>query len=156
MADQSKARPWMSVVFGFVAGFLATLIFHQLVLALLHAVGLASYEPFSMAATRPFGVPAVISLSFWGGVWGILFALVDRWFPRGFGYWVTAFLFGAVLASLVALLMVLPMKGQPMGGGWKLPLLVTAFIANGSWGVGTGVFLKVLRNWFGKKPKGKK
>ena len=68
--------------------------------------------------------------------------------PRGAGYWVAAFLFGAVLPSLVALLVVLPLKGRPMGGAWQLPLFVTAFFVNGAWGIGTGVFLKSLQNWF--------
>ncbi len=153
MADRSRERFLVSVLFGFIAGFLATPIFHELMLAFLSFVGVAPYGAFSMAATRPFGVPAVISLSFWGGVWGIIFALVDRGFPRGFGYWVTAFLFGAILTSLVALLVVLPMKGRPMGGGWHAGLLVTAFLANGAWGVGTGVFLKVLRSWRGTRGK---
>ena len=129
---------------GFIAGFLATLIFHQLVLALLWAINVAPFGPFPMAATKPFGVPAVFSLAFWGGVWGILFALIDHRFPARFGYWLTAFLFGAIFPSLVALLVVLPLKGKPMGGGWHAPLLITAFLINGAWGVGTGLFLKFL------------
>ena len=153
MADRGTEGFLKSSLFGFVAGFLATPIFHELMLAILSFVGVAPYGAFGMEATRPFGVPAVISLSFWGGVWGIIFALVDHRFPRGFGYWVTAFLFGAILTSLVALLVVLPMKGRPMGGGWHAGLLVTAFLANGAWGVGTGVFLKLLRAWRGTKGK---
>ncbi|MGI9301546.1 MAG: hypothetical protein ACR2RB_02410 [Gammaproteobacteria bacterium] len=137
------------LLFGFVAGFLATLIFHQLTLALLWAVGIAPFGPFPMAATEPFGVPVLFSLAFWAGVWGILFALVDRNFPRGGGYWLTAFLFGAILPSLVALLVVLPLKGKPMGGGWNPSLLLTAFLINGAWGIGTGLFLKWLPAWVG-------
>ncbi len=149
MADQGARISFLShLLFGFIAGFFATLIFHQFVLAFLWGVGVAPFGPFSMAVTRPFGVPAVISLSIWGGIWGILFSLIDRSFPRRAGYWVTAFLFGAILPSLVALLVVLPIKGRPMGGGWHASLLVTAFLVNGAWGVGTGLFLKVLRGWF--------
>ena len=132
------------LLFGFGAGFLATLIFHQLTLALLWGAGLAPFRPFPMAATQPFGIPAVFSLAFWGGVWGILFAVIDGKFPSRGGYWVTAFLFGAILPSLVALLVVLPLKGRPMGGGWHLPLLLTAFLINGAWGIGTGLILRGL------------
>jgi hypothetical protein len=138
------------LLFGFIAGFLATLIFHQLTLAVLWGTGMASSAPFSMATTHPFGVPAVFSLAFWGGIWGIVFMLVDGSFPRGVGYWLIAFLFGAILPSAVALLMVLPLKGRPMGGGWRPPLLVTAFLVNGLWGIGTGVFLKFLRDWLSR------
>ncbi len=150
MADWSAPRASSRrLPLGFVAGFLATLIFHQLALAVLRGVGLAPFGPFSMAATRPFGVPALLSLSFWGGVWGIVFASIDDTFPRGGGYGVAAFLFGAIFPSLVALLVVPPLKGQPMGGGWHLPLLVMAFLINGAWGIGTGLILRMLSSWGG-------
>ncbi len=133
------------LLFGFIAGFFATLTFHQLLLSFLWAIGLSPFAPFPMAATQPFRVPAVLSLAFWGGIWGIPFALIEGSFRRGVGYWVTAFLFGAILPSLAALLLVLPLKGRPMGGGWHPSLLVTAFLVNGAWGVGTGFFFRALR-----------
>jgi hypothetical protein len=139
-----KSTTYRRLLFGFVAGFVATLIFHQLTLALLWALGIAPFAPFPTSATQPFGVPAVLSLSFWGGLWGILFALVEGRFPRGSGYWVTAFLFGAILTSLVALFVVAPLKGKPIAGGWDPSLLLTAFLINGAWGVGTGLILKAL------------
>jgi hypothetical protein len=97
-----------------------------------------------MAATHPFGIPAVFSLSFWGGLWGMVLASIDTRFQHGGGYWGTAFLFGAICPSLVALLVVLPIKGQPLGGGWHLPLLTTAFAVNGAWGVGSALILRTL------------
>jgi len=132
------------IVCSFAAGVLATLIYHQLALLLLWHAGLAPFAPFSMAATSPFGLSAVFSLSFWGGIWGILFALVEGRFPPRGGYWIMSFLFGAVLPSLVALLIVLPLKGRPMGGGWGLSLLITVFLINGAWGVGTAFFLRLF------------
>ena len=126
MADQSGQMSSLNrLLVGFIAGFLATLIFHQLTLALFRGMGVATFLPYSWTPTEPFGIPAVLSLSFWGGVWGIIFALIHGRFPSGAGYWVAAFLFGAIVPSLVAFLVVLPLKGRPMGGGWQLPLLVT-------------------------------
>jgi hypothetical protein len=147
--EGTSAQYPMRLLLGFVAGFLATLVFHQLALAILWSAGIAPFGPFSMAPTRPFGIPAVFSLALWGGVWGTLFALIDVSFPRRWGYWLTSFLFGAIFPSLVALLVVLPLKGKPMGGGWHGPLWVTAFLINGAWGVGTGVFLGWLSRWLG-------
>jgi hypothetical protein len=138
------------LVSGFVAGFFATLIFHQLTLGVLWLAGLSPFPPFSMAETYPFAVPAVFSLALWGGVWGMVYALIEGRFPGRMGYWVFAFLFGAVLPSLVALMLVLPLKGRPMGGGWHLPLLVTAFLINGAWGIGTGLILWMLWRRFGR------
>ncbi len=147
MTDRRSSTVLTRLLSGFVAGFIATIVFHQMALTLLWAAGIAPMRPFAMAAAQPFGIPAVISLAFWGGIWGVVFALVDASFPRGWGYWATAFLFGAILPSLVALLVVLPLKGRPMGGGGHLPLLVTAFLINGFWGLGTGIFLHAFRAW---------
>ena len=145
MATSSLPAPTpRHLAFGFLAGFLATLIFHQLALAVLRGAGIAPFGPFPMGATWPFGVPAVFSLAFWGGVWGVLYALVHRRFPSGGGYWAVAFLFGGILPSAVALLVVTPLKGGPVGGGWQPALLLTAFLINGAWGVGTGVFLRLF------------
>ena len=63
---------------------------------------------------------------------GILFELIHNRFPRGGGYWLTAFLFGGIFPTLVALLIVLPLKGRPIGGAWQPALLITAFLM-GRW-----------------------
>ncbi|MBL8251465.1 MAG: hypothetical protein JNK31_07340 [Candidatus Competibacter sp.] len=136
-------------LFGFVAGFLATLIFHQFTLAALWAAGLAPFAPFSLAPTSPLGVPAVLSLAFWGGIWGIVLAAIEARFPPRGGYWLAAFAFGALAPSLVAWFVVLPLKGRPAGGGWPPPLLVTALLINGAWGLGSALIFKFLRERFG-------
>ncbi|MGO9376890.1 MAG: hypothetical protein ACLQBD_32980 [Syntrophobacteraceae bacterium] len=130
------------LLFGFIAGFAATLIFHQLTWWVLWGAGLAPSGPFSMEITKPFGVPAVFSHAFWGGIWGIAFSMADRRFPASSGYWVTAFLFGAVLPTMAGRLVAAPLKGVPMGSSWHLPLLLTAVLANGAWGIGTGLILR--------------
>lgn len=151
MSDNNKSVSLpVRLFFGFIAGFLATLIFHQLTLALMWSMDFAPYKPFAMTPTYPLGIPAVISLAFWGGIWGISFALIEERFPRGNAYWVLAFLFGGILATLAGFLIVLPLKGQPVGGGWHLPRLLAAFIVNGLWGTGTGLFLKWFIAWAGK------
>ena len=128
-------------ILGFIAGVIASLTFHQFTLWLMRMAGIAPFGPYNMAPTHPFGIPAIFSLAFWGGVWGVIFALVQRHFPRDNRYWILAFAFGAVFPSLVALLVVLPLKGLPMGGGWHWQLLLTAFLINGVWGIGTGLLL---------------
>ena len=129
---------------GFVSGFLATLIFHQIAVFILHSLGIAPFGAWNMTPAAPLGVPAVLSLSFWGGVWGILFVLIHRNFGHGARYWVIAFLFGGVLASAVALLIIVPLKGGPVGGGWAPMLLLTVLIINGIWGIATGWLVRLL------------
>ena len=55
----------------FLSGAGAALIFHQLGLGLLHLVGITPLVPYSLAPVPPFGVPQVLSLAFWGGLWAL-------------------------------------------------------------------------------------
>ena len=140
----TDARP-MSWIKAFLAGFLSTLVFHQGTLAILHAAGATSRAPFSMAPTAPLRVPAVLSLAFWGGVWGILLWLVVSRYQGSSLYWILAVVLGAVLPSLVALFVVAPLKGQPAGGGGKPAVLAGALLLNGMWGLGVAVLMRLLR-----------
>ena len=126
----------------FLAGFLATLAFHQGALWLLNQLTGAGRAVWSLAPVPPFGVPAVISLAFFGGLWGILMGYALR-SQRGAGYWLLALIFGAVLPSLVALLVVFPLKGMPFAAGGDTRIWMAELILNGAWGLGTALLLKI-------------
>jgi hypothetical protein len=128
----------------FLAGFLSTLVFHQGALAILHATGMTPKKPFSMAPTPPLHVPAVFSLAFWGGVWGILLWLAIRGAGSPALYWVWAFVLGAIAPSIVALFVVFPLKGQPVAGGWQPAVIVGALLLNGAWGIGVALFMRLF------------
>jgi hypothetical protein len=133
------------LVVGFVSGFLAVLVFHQGAAALLHALQWTPQAPYSMQAVAPFGVPQVLSLAFWGGVWGTLLAatLVRL---DGAKLVVAATIFGAILPTLIAWFVVAPLKGQPPAAGFAMPGLLIGPIVNAAWGLGTGLGLL----WFGR------
>jgi hypothetical protein len=124
----------------FLAGFLATLLFHQPALWLLSLAGLTDRPIFVMTPVPPFGVPAVISLAFWGGVWGVVMIPV---ISRTKHYWLAAALFGAILPTLVAAFVVAPLKGGKLAGG-GLKLLVAGLVINAAWGLGTAAFYRWL------------
>ena len=130
------------ILLAFVAGFIATLVFHQGGLALLNQLGLTERAPFNMSATPPFGVPAVFSIAFWGGVWGILLV----WFlgTRKTAWYLRAFIFGALLPTAVAFFVVAPLKGNPVAGGWDPQLILGAIVLNGLWGLGTALIFRLL------------
>jgi hypothetical protein len=134
----------MNALKAFFAGFLSTLIFHQGMLAILHAAGKTPRAPFAMDPTKPFHVPAVISLAFWGGVWGILLWLVIRGSQGSWLYWALALVLGAIAPSIVALFVVFPLKGQPVAGGWRPDILLGALLLNGAWGIGVALFLRLF------------
>jgi hypothetical protein len=133
------------IALGFAVGFVSVLIFHQLMLALLHAIGVTPAAPYSFRSVPPFGVPQVISAAFWGGVWGIIFVVVERVFPRrDIEYFATATVFAAVALTLVAWFVVAPLKGAPAAGGWKAAAMMTGLLVNGAWGFGTALLLRLL------------
>jgi len=125
---------------GFIAGAVAVLVFHQGALAMLHALGLSPRAPYSMQLTAPWGVPQVWSLTFWGGVWGVILAAV---FGRLDGPPLIAWsvLFGAIVPTLVVWFVLAPLKGQPVMAGADFHAMATGLIVNAAWGLGTGVGL---------------
>lgn len=126
----------------FIAGTLAVPLGHQLVIWLLHAIGYIDRKPFAMTPTAPFGVPSWISLSFWGGVWGLILGLVLLR-AKGPAFWLIAIVFGAIAPTLVAGLVIAPLKGIVMPR--TAPMILTGLTVNGVWGLMTGVFYRVMR-----------
>ena len=144
MADFTRSTSSVStkrLMLGFLAGFIAVLVFHQPVLGLLNVVGLTAGTPYPMRPLPPLGVPAVLSAAFWGGVWGIALALLAPRLGRGAGYWLGALAFGAVLPTLIAWFVVLPLKGLPAGDGLAWPGVLVGPVVNGAWGVGAALLL---------------
>ena len=128
----------------FVAGFVSTLVFHQGLLYLLHASGRVPFAPYNLTPVPPLGVPAVFSLAFWGGVWGIaLWWLIAN--ARGAQYWLRALAIGAIAPSAVALFLVFPLKGREFAAGWDPKIIVGALLLNGAWGIGVALFMKLMR-----------
>ncbi len=144
-----------TILLGFVAGFVAVLVFHQGAAWLLHMltvkaqIGVGVFgrvgSPFSMAPVKPFGVPHVLSWAFWGGVWGIALALLLRGLrPPDLLF---GFVIGAFVATLVGFTLVAHLKGlPPFAGGdkriwWRVGLL------NGAWGWGAALLLRPLRRF---------
>jgi len=109
----------------------------------LYAAGVSPRVPFDMTRTAPLGVPAVLSLAFWGGVWGIvLWVLIRR--SRGTSYWVKAAVIGAIGPSAIAWFVVMPLKGMGIAGGWDPNIIVGALMLNAAWGFGVALILGAL------------
>jgi hypothetical protein len=125
----------------FAAGFVSVLVFQMGAGAILHALDLAG-PPFPYDATAPFGVPRTWSFAFFGGLWGIVFGLVEKYFPDGPMYYVCAFLFGAIAPILVLWFVVFPLKGQPIASGWNVPRMLLQMLAHGCFGLGVGILLQ--------------
>src|SRR5688572_23051576 len=98
MVDRSARSRATSFALAFMAGALAVLIFHQGMLALLYALGVTPAKAFDFQPTAPFGIPAVLSSAFWGGLWAIALSIMLRRLS-GPSYWVASLVFGALVLT---------------------------------------------------------
>ncbi|MFT6430876.1 MAG: hypothetical protein ACJAXR_001587 [Halopseudomonas sp.] len=130
-------------IFVFVAGFLAVLCFHQAALGLLSSAGIVPFSPYSLQPTAPLGIPSVISASFWGGLWALVMVAVLDWIGHSL-IWLKAALFGGIALTLVALIVVFPLKGYGFDVAQLPGRFIIGFILNAFWGLGTIVFIRVL------------
>ena len=144
IATTARNNNGIRIAFGFVAGMLAVLTFHQAAVAALISAGALSSNLYSMRPVPPLGVPQIASSAFWGGVWGIVFAVIAPRNARSARYWLTAILLGALALPMVGWFIVAPIKGQPMAGGFVPSRLAASMVINGMWGLGVGVFFALL------------
>jgi hypothetical protein len=136
--------PAKRALFGFIAAAISVLVFHQAMWEALHLLalpGLGMPLPYPTDPIPPFGVPRILDLCFWGGLYGIVFGLV---MPRlKAPLWLCGLGLG-IIAALVGLLLVPAIKGLPIGAGWVLLSWVRSFLINGFWGVGVGLILPLF------------
>lgn len=129
-----------NVVSGFIFGFLSTLIFHQCSLWLLSTASGAGIPTWDFSPVPPYGVPKVISLSFFGGLWGIpIVYMLSK--LSSFKFWLASIITGAIFPTAVAMLVVFPMKGLAV----TPQIIVVGLFVNGMWGLGVATFHQLYK-----------
>ena len=141
----------MHYALAFAAGFVSTLTVHQGLLALFHALGATPDRPYSMKRTAPLGVPEVLSLAFWGGLWGVALWVGLQAVGGGWAYWLVAIVLGAIGPTLAVFAIVFPLKGRPAAPGGLGSLIAGALVLNGAWGLGVAAMLYVTDQLFGTR-----
>ena len=136
---------WRMVVAGFIAGALSVLVFHQLGFHFAAELGYGRSNLYSMRPVPPWDVPTIVSQVSWGGLWGILGAFVVTRLPGVLNGALGWILFAAALVLAVNWFVVLPLKGAPVGGGWRLPGVVVVPIVYALWGFGMWLFYALAR-----------
>lgn len=132
----------MNALKNFLSGFFSTLLFHQGLLYLFFLSGIVPVKPFNMTATSPLGVPSVLSLAFFGGLWGIALGQLLS-LTTATHFWLKSFFFGALLPTIVAIGVVFPLKGIE----FSFSRLALAFFLNGAWGLGTALFIFIRQKY---------
>jgi hypothetical protein len=112
------------IVAGFIAGFLSVLVVTSGVIEILHATGLIPFAGWSFAPVPPFGVPRSLSFAFWGGVWGVVYALLEPRLRRHLGWWLGGVVFGVVLPLSIGLFVVPALQAMPIRPGLAPSMLV--------------------------------
>ena len=138
-----------TLAIAFAAGFLAVLTLYEVVFLLLFIGGVIPVPPFSMKPMPPFGVPEVLSQSFWGGVWGIVLLLIVPRFFSGTGYWVASAVIGGIALTLVYMFVVVPVKTGALPPN-MVGLFAIGFLLNAVWGIGSALFLKLFARMRGE------
>jgi len=128
-----------TAMLGFVAAVLSVLVFHQGLVWLLHQGGLTPNTPWSLRPVGPWGVPQIVSLCFWGGLWGILIAFILRG-VRGAAL-LTGFLVGVLGAAMLGWTLIPALKAQPLFAGGNAAALLRSGLINGTFGWGTALIL---------------
>jgi tetrahydromethanopterin S-methyltransferase subunit C len=131
-------------ILGFVAAVIAVLTFHQGMVLLLRETSLLGIPATAKVwnlAVNPNGVPAIVNLCFWGGLYGAVFGALS---PRfAWPLWFCGLLTGFI-AALVGMFIVPAIKGLPVGGGWALMNWARSFTINGSFGLGLGLIYPLI------------
>lgn len=142
------------IVLGFIAAAISVLIVHQTIVYVLGMYGMTRGVPWNL---RPLGygwfstLPTLANSVFWGGVWGIVFALVYRWVPGGWS-WLKGLIFG-LLIVLISNWTMLPIirqyvfnyPTQPLFGGLNQQAMIATVLIVGGFGLGLGIIYGLLR-----------
>lgn len=134
---------------GFVAGFVGVLVFHQLGFYIANELGLLKVQLYSGRPVPPFGVPAILSSAFWGGLWGMAGAYIVPRLPSAVDGPLGWMLFAGVVVTLVNWFVVLPIKGAPVGNGFRMPGVVVVPLVYAFWGMGMWVIFGLARRALG-------
>ena len=129
------------VFLGSLAGALAILVFHQTTLQIFFWFGLSPQAAFRIAHVPPFHAPLVVSITFWGAVYGGLLGMALPWLP---GPLYAKSAMAGAFATGLAWFLFLPLMGRPAAFGWQAWPMLRSFAAYQMWGIGVSLLLPLL------------
>lgn len=138
-----------TAIAGFIAGSVSVLVFHQFGFFIANELGLLKVQLYNMRPVPPLGVPTIVSLAFWGGVSGIVGSFIVPRLPAAVDGPLGWILFAGIVVTLVNWFVVLPIKGQPIGGGFRMPGMVVVPLVYAFWGVGMWLIFGLTRRALG-------
>jgi hypothetical protein len=145
------------IVLGFIAAAISVVLVHESIILLLTKFEVIRGTPWSMDGVPPWGVPKLINNIFWGGLWGVLFALVYEWVPGGMA-WLKGLIFGIFIVVVSNWILLPLIKGQVFGqanqvlfGGWNPQRMLVVLCILGGFGLALGIIYRLLQQMFGAR-----
>lgn len=133
---------FLTAIKSFIAGFVATLTFHQGTIWLLHTFAGVPFVPWNMKINA-YGVPSVLALSFWAGIWAIPLCGLIAARPR-LPALLTGLVLGAIVPSVWSWTVLAAMKGNAMFAGGNLKVIAIVLLVNGVWGFTTVLLFNLM------------
>jgi hypothetical protein len=136
---------------GFVAAALSVLIAHESIVQILNILGRVQRQGWTLTPpVPPFGVPYLVNLIFWGGLWGILFAYIHPLLP-GRMMWLKGLIYGLIIVVLGGWIAVPLIKGQmfgipnqPLFAGFDVQRMLNSALIVGGYGLGLGIIYGLI------------
>ena len=127
------------LVLGFVAGVIAVVTAHEIINFILYTGGIFPRVPWSTTPAAMTGVPQIVSDGFWGGLWGILFALISDKIPGG-NLTVKGLIFGILGPAILGVFILVPLiTGRfPLFFGFDPQLLGSVLLILAGFGAAMG------------------
>jgi hypothetical protein len=141
------------IIMGFIAAALSVLIVHEGIIYLLGQAGfidLSKLPVWSIRPVRPWNVPEIANRVFWGGLWGVLFALIYQWIPGG-AAWLKGLIYGLCIV-VVSNWILLPLirgrffeVGDPaLFGGLSPQRMIITVVIVGGFGLALGILYGLM------------
>jgi hypothetical protein len=135
-----------SLLLGFIAGALAVLLFHQGMVGLLYLLGSIPNPPWNLGTMRGglLPIPVLVNQMFWGGLWGMGFAVLWPMIPVG-AAWLRGAVYGLLGPFLLGNGLLVPFfkGGAYFWGGQPQRMLIGSLIG-AAFGAGLGLILPRL------------
>jgi hypothetical protein len=142
------------IVLGFAAAAISVAVVHEAIIYLLNAAGYIPSRGWSMTpAIPPWGIPRLINNIFWGGLWGVLFALVYERIP-GEAAWLKGLIYGLFIVVVSNWILLPLIKGQIFGvtappqvlfGNFNPTRMLVSVAIVGGFGLGLGIIYGLIR-----------
>jgi hypothetical protein len=146
--------PLMRALLGFLAGAIAVVIAHQVMVLLLYLIGQIPNPPYSFRGNQ-IGVPLLINQMFWGGLWGVLYGFIVGSFPAAWPTWMNGLVFGLGVHSIIGNWVVVPLirnlfvaVPQPLFSGWVPLRMLIGVLIGTAFGMGVAYVFAALTRYF--------